>query len=406
MNRESNLQVDVVVIGAGVVGLATAFELSRNGRDVLVLERYAAGSGATGAAGGMLAPVSEADLEPPELIRFARDSLSRYPAFLESVERVSGETCRYRGEGTLWVAVNRDDLSELEHLRSLLERKGLEVHALDSEAVLEREPHLSGRVLGGLLAAQDHQIDPRALCRGLERALRATGGAIACGMEVSRVEVEVGGEVRVEGQGPSGGPFEVRGRQGVLAAGAWSGRGLHQSSSAIGLRPVKGQLVRLRGRPLLKHVVRTPDVYLIPRTNGELLLGATTEEMGFDSTPTAGAAMDLLRHGWQALPGIYDLELVEVCVGLRSAVDDHLPVIGRAADGLFVAYGHHRNGILLAPATAHYLARWMAEGAAPAELRAFRPDRWESPALDTSGLRATPTRHRGGRHDQPVNPRD
>jgi glycine oxidase len=162
----------------------------------------------------------------------------------------------------------------------------------------------------------------------------------------------------------------------VLAAGAWCDRELRHPLGETGIRPVKGQLVRLRGPRLLRHVVRTPDVYLVPREDGELLVGATMEEMGFDVGSTAGAVMDLLRHGWEALPGIYDLELAEVSVGLRSAVEDHLPLIGASGiEGLFLATGHFRNGILLAPGTAHHLARQMTEGREPRELRPFRPGR-------------------------------
>jgi glycine oxidase len=162
----------------------------------------------------------------------------------------------------------------------------------------------------------------------------------------------------------------------VLAAGAWSTSGIRSPLSGIGLRPVKGQLVRVRGTRLLTRVVRTPRIYLIPREDGELLLGATMEEMGFDAEPTAGAVFDLLRHAREALPGIYELQWSEISVGLRSAVEDHLPVIGETAtSGLYAAFGHFRSGILLAPATAHYLASWIADGRAPAELVPFAPAR-------------------------------
>jgi glycine oxidase len=366
---------DVVVLGGGVIGLAVAYELARLKRRVLVLERERAGCGASRAAGGMLAPVSEAELETAELIEFSRDSLRRFPEFVSGVETVAGQACGYRGDGTLWVAVDRDGLAELGHLLDHLKDKGLEARPMEADDLRRLEPHLAGRVLGGLEVAGDHQVDPRRLCHGLERAVTELGGTVLGGSTADRVEATGGRVEAVLGRDDEGRPFRVEAATVIVAAGAWSEK-LELPVARFGLRPVKGQLVRLRGPRLLRHVVRTPEVYLVPRADGELLVGATMEEMGFDLAPTAGAVMDLLRRAWEALPGVYDLELVEVSVGLRSAVDDHLPVVGATGvDGLFLACGHFRGGVLLAPATAHYLARWIVGGRRPAELDPFAPDR-------------------------------
>jgi glycine oxidase len=174
------------------------------------------------------------------------------------------------------------------------------------------------------------------------------------------------------------GPFEVAATEVIIATGAWTEQGMGLPATTVGVRPVKGQLVRLAGPPLLDRVVRTPDVYLIPRRDGELLVGATMEEVGFSTEPTAGAVLDLLRHAWEVLPGVYDLELREVSVGLRSAVEDHLPVIGPTrTQGLWLAIGHYRNGILLAPGTAQHLVRWIVEGERPEALAPFDPGRLE-----------------------------
>jgi glycine oxidase len=230
-------------------------------------------------------------------------------------------------------------------------------------------------VLGALRVDGDHQVDPRCLAAALARAIERLGGSIGRGMSVEDVE-DGGGMLRVRGRGRDGDPFEERAARVVLAAGAWSGSSVRARSGVRGPRPVKGQLVRLRGPALLRRVVRTPHVYLVPREGGELLVGGTVEELGFDTTPTAGAVMDLLRHAWEAVPATYDAALAEVSVGLRSAVDDHLPVIGESEQpGLFLAWGHFRNGILLAPATAHYLAEWIAGGTRPAALAPFAPSR-------------------------------
>jgi glycine oxidase len=367
---------ETIVVGAGIIGLSLAYELLRRGRQVTVLERDRPGRGSTWAAGGMLAPVSEAEVDEPEVITLGLESLDRYPEFVAGVERVSGMRVGYLAEGTLLVAVNRDDREELQRVEEILRRKRLEVERVDGEGLREVEPHFSSRVLAGLRIGRDHQVDPRRLVVGLQRAIEELGGQVLGGMRVEGI-VERGGSVRsVRGRRLGGESFEWAGSEVVLAAGAWSFEGIELPIADPGLRPVKGQLVRVRGERLLRHVVRTPDVYLIPREDGELLVGATMEEMGYDQSATAGAVMDLLRHAWEVLPAIYDLELSEISVGLRSALEDQRPLIGATAvDGLYLALGHHRNGILLAPASAHHLACRIVEGRAPAELEPFSPRR-------------------------------
>jgi glycine oxidase len=185
--------------------------------------------------------------------------------------------------------------------------------------------------------------------------------------------------------GAGGAPFRIACDVAVLAAGVWSGD-VEAPVPPLGLRPVKGQLVRLAGPELVQHVVRTPEVYLVPRRGGELLIGATMEEQGLDALPTAGAVLDLLREAWRVLPGVYDLAVTELSVGFRPAVRDHRPVIGPAATRrLFVATGHFRNGVLLAPATAHYLAEWIVDGSPPAALAPFGVERMEASASAVSG---------------------
>src|SRR5262249_37245197 len=169
--------------------------------------------------------------------------------------------------------------------------------------------------------------------------------------------------------------FEIRCDAAVLAAGVWSEE-VAALTAPLGFRPVKGQLVRLIGPELGRHIVRSPDVYLVPRRGGGLLGGAAVEEQGRDAMATAGAVLDLLREAWRLLPAIYDLALTEVSVGFRPAVRDHLPVIGASSPrGLYVATGHFRNGVLLAAATAHHLAEWIVSGTAPGALAPFGVER-------------------------------
>lgn len=324
----------------------------------------------------MLAPISEAGQDPLELIELGCDSLRRYPGFVSRLEQVADASCRYREEGTLWVAMDRDELAELRHLAGMLSDKGLETRDLGAEELRRSEPHLSPRVIGGLSVPGDHQVDPRWLSRCLVRAVETLGGKIATGMSVRRVESREGRVAAVHGVDAEGRAFRIGAARVVVCGGAWSERDLDLPIESLGLRAVKGQVVRLKGPPLLSHVVRTSEIYLVPHSDGELLLGATMEESGFDVVPTAGAAMDLLRRGWEVLPASYDCELLELSVGLRPALENQLPAIGATeVEGLYLAYGHFRHGILLAPATAHYLASWLSDGRQPEPLRPFSPQR-------------------------------
>jgi glycine oxidase len=377
---------EVIVVGGGVIGLAVAYELARRGREVLVLDRDDVPGVATRAAAGMLAPSSEADLTERSLVDLELDSLGRYPAFVAGLESLAGQSCGYRAEGTLWVALNRDQEGDLERLYAMQRAKGLAARRLSPTEVLNREPHLSGRIVAGLLAEGDHQVDPRALARALGTAVARLGGRAAAGCRATRIEQTAGQVEAVSGLDGEV-AFRVRCEIVVLAAGVWS-EDLAASLPPLGLRPVKGQLVRLAGPEMIRHVVRSPDVYLVPRRGGELLVGATMEEQGRDTLPTAGAVLDLLREAWRLLPGVYDLAVTELSVGLRPAVRDHRPVIGGTATrGLYVATGHFRNGVLLAPATAHHLAEWIVRGSAPAALAPFRVERLEAPAATAGPAR-------------------
>ena len=394
----------VVIAGAGIIGLSLAFELARRSVDVLVLEQGRVGSGAGGVAAGMLAPTGEAAHENPDLLRLALDSWRLYPRFIQRVEALGGTTCGYRRDGTLFIALTRDDEAELAAMKVRQERLGLATTWVTPNDARDLEPQLSPRITSALLAEDDHQVDPRLLLASLERAVAACGGRVitrarATGFEthngrlarvVGRLQLRELGERVPEHGDPA---FMVECEAAVVAAGAWSGRDLAWPAAPLGVRPVKGQLVRLRGAPLLRRVIRTPQVYLVPRDSGELLAGATMEEQGFDTAVSAGAVMDLLWHARLAVPAVYDLQISELNVGFRPATRDHLPLIGETeVPGLYVATGHFRHGVLLAPATAALLADLIVDGKrdAPA-LAAFRPCRpaGANPAAETVNARIT-----------------
>jgi glycine oxidase len=389
-------QATVVIVGAGIIGLSLAFELARRGEEVVVLERSRPGAGASSVAAGMLAPAAEAEHEDPDLLHLAQESLRRYPEFVRAIEERSGRSCELRHEGTLLVALNRDDEDELERLAAFQRRLGLACAPLTAEQARAREPQLSPRVTAALHAPHDHQVDPAAMVAALEAAVRALGGTVVTGFEVTGFETQGGRLAAVVGCRQAGGeagshateePTGVRCRVAVLAAGAWSSFGIAWPAEPFTVRPVKGQLVHLQGPELLQHVVRTPHVYLVPRRGGRLVIGATMEEMGFDATPTAGAVMDLLWQARLVVPAIYDLGLAEVKVGFRPATRDHRPLIGPAGvPGLYLATGHFRHGVLLAPATAMLLAEAITTGALPPLIAPFSPAR-QTPAeaLQTAG---------------------
>jgi glycine oxidase len=364
-----------VVVGGGLIGLAVADALAVRGLAVQVVEAGAgAGRGLPGSASavaaGMLAPVTESELDPPELTRLGFESLARYPGWVADLEARSGLSCGYRREGTLAVALDRDEAADLERLAAILSDTGRAVHAIDARELRRREPRLAARALGGLFVPGDHAVDPRRLLRALATALARGTGRVRSGLPVERVE-RSGAAWRVRAADVALDADVV-----VLATGAWGAGAIELPAPLPALRPVKGQLVRLHGEPLLTHVIRTPQVYLVQRESGEIVVGATVEAQGFDVRATAGAVAELLRSARDLVPDTAELELCEVSVGLRPATSDHLPLIGPypGLAGLYLAMGHYRNGVLLAPATARLLAEAICGGAAEA-LRPFACDR-------------------------------
>jgi len=367
---------DLVVVGAGIIGLSAAWEAMSRGWSVLVIDRDEPGGGASSVAAGMLAPVSEARPTEEPLVRFGRDSLERWPELVGHLERATGIECLFPTGGILLVAVDRDQLEVLEHEERNLEALGLEAERLSGRQVLEREPRLNPSVVGGLSTREDRSVDPRRVVQALVEAIGNGGSRVASGVSMKALHRDDAGVRSVELES-DGRIRRVETGRLLVAAGSWSHRVLPELQE-LPLRPVKGQLIRLRGEPLIERMVRTPDVYLVPRDSGELVVGASSEEQGFDGSATAGVVMDLLYEAWRAVPGLYDLELREINVGFRPALRDNLPAIGPATgiSGLYVATGHYRNGILLAPATAHYLVATMETGDVPSELQPFAPDRF------------------------------
>ncbi|HEX8975911.1 MAG TPA: glycine oxidase ThiO [Solirubrobacteraceae bacterium] len=363
MSERTRAAVDVAVIGGGAIGLAIAWRAQTRGLSTIVLERDQAGRGTSRVAAGMLAPISEVSAGEEPLLTLGLRSASLYP---ELAARLGG--AGYRTCGTLLVARDADEAEALERERALRDHYGLEVQRLRPSAARRLEPGLIPGLRLALAVPGDHAIDPRQLTAALSAALREAGGQLHEGVAVSGVET-VGGAV--SGVRLATGE-ELRARAVVIAAGAWSGRlDVPAGAERPSLRPVKGQILRLHdpaGPGLLTRVLRMGSSYIVPRGDGRYVIGATSEERGFDTTVTAGAAFELLREAGELVPGVSELVIDEFSAGLRPGTSDNLPVIGPSrVPGLHWATGHGRGGILLAPVTAEIvLASLLGEMSDPA----------------------------------------
>jgi glycine oxidase len=347
---------DAIIVGAGVIGLACAWRAAGRGLDVVVLERGKPGSGASGVAAGMLAPVGEVAFGEERLLEMMQASAEAFPGFAAELEDASGHSTGYRQCGALHVALDRDEAEELRRRHGLQRSLGLEAEWMTPNACRRLEPGLAPSFAGGVHAPHESAVDPQSLCAALLAALERAGGEVRPGDGVS--EALIGGD-RIAGVRTESGE-EFRAEQVVLAAGCWSGSAPWLPDDVRPpVRPVKGQIVTLRGpasEPVTERIVASERVYLVPRDDGRLVVGATVEERG-DTMVTAGGVHELLREAYRLLPDIAELELVEAAAGLRPGTPDNLPLIGSGElEGLVLATGHYRNGVLLAPYTAERVA--------------------------------------------------
>jgi glycine oxidase len=329
---------DAAIVGGGIIGLASAWRAQQRGLRVCVLERGAPGCGATHAAAGVLGP----DPETPGFSALARASSELWPAFARELGDTGYTRC-----GSLVLSFDGD----------------IDAHHgewLEGEACRALEPGIARDCRGGWLLAEDAQVDPRrvvdALVSKIGDALRAHADVV----DVTPGSVELADGSRVEAD------------RVVLAAGAWSARRL---AKRLPVRPVKGQTLRLRGPLPATRIIQGEQIYVVPRASGETVLGATVEDAGFDDAPTDAATELLLRQAIRVVPAVADLEVVEASASLRPGTPDHGPLIGEW-EGLLIASGHYRNGILLAPITADAVAALLAGDDAPPEVAPFAPERF------------------------------
>jgi glycine oxidase len=387
--RDDDGALDAVIVGGGAIGLACAWRAARRGLRVRVLERDAPGAGATHVAAGMLAPVGEANWGEDALIRIAVASARDWSGFAAELEQDTGLDSGYEPRGALHVALDRDEAEELRRRFELMSSVDLGVEWLRPRECRSLEPGLSPSVAAGVHLRGEAAVDPRLLVPALVGAVETTGGEILVDAEV--VDGLYDGE-RLAGVVTADGS-EHRAERVVLATGAWSGASAWLPAPARPpVRPVKGQLLVLRGSPeqtVSSRIITTERVYLVPRPDGRLIVGATVEERGFDLQVTAGGVHELLREAYRTLPDVAELELVETLAGLRPGTPDNAPLIGPGAiDGLLLATGHYRNGILLTPGTADAIAAMLAGEPTPPDAHLAHPGRFG--ADSAPGLAAAP----------------
>jgi len=379
---------DTVVVGSGVIGLAVAWRLATRGRSVAIVDPHP-GTGSSYAAAGMLAPATEAAWGEEELAALNVRALAAWPGFAADLETASDLVVGLRRDGTLLVAGDASDRVALEELLDYQRHLGLDSTWAPASRCRELEPYLAPGIRGGIFATGDASVDNRRLLAALGEASRRAGV-----VEVrSRVDAIVTAGGRAAGVVAAG--REIAASEVVVAAGWASGSlgGLDPRATPP-VRPVKGQILRLRssaGETILTRTVRAlvqgSSVYLVPRTDGRVVLGATSEERGTDTTVTAGAVYGLLRDAARAVPALHELELVEARAGLRPGSPDNSPLVGPTAiPGVVVATGHYRNGILLAPVTADAVLELLEHGALPGWASHLDPRRLAGVGADAGGV--------------------
>ena len=374
-----------VVIGAGVMGLGIAWRLAQSGCPVTIYDAGEACRGASWAAAGMLAAAVETEPGEERLLGLTLESQRLWPDFARELEAASGISIGYRDEGTMVVALTRDDAEQLRFTFEFQKSLGLELDWLPGAEARRREPHLRPGIPGAVLSLRDHQVENRLLGRALAEAARRAGAVLYEHCPVR--EVELAGERAC-------GVVTDRGRDRadtvVLAAGAWSREiGGIPRSHLPPVRPIKGQMLALRMDPqipLLHHVMWLPrGGYLVPRLDGRLLVGGTVEERGFDDSLTAGGLLALIEGAWRAVPAIEELAVAEIWAGFRPGSRDDAPMLGPSGiDRLVMATGHHRNGILLTPITARSISAYILTGRLPESVQPFTSERFLNARLHTA----------------------
>ena len=373
---QSSKTAEVAIIGGGVIGLAVARALALRGvRDLLLIERLSLGAEASSAAAGMLAPQAEAN-RAHEFFYLTCQSRDMYPAFAAALLDETGIDIELETTGTLYLAFTGNDAEELQKRYEWQTKAGLPIEKLNAQAVRELEPAINEDVHAALKFPLDTQVENRRLISALTLANERLGVCMETGTAVTSLKIE---HDRVSGVETSRGFISAEAV--VIAGGAWSsllGAG-DKALPQLRIKPVRGQMLCFQpGLPLARHVIYSPRGYVVPRRDGRLLAGSTSEHAGFEKQVTAAGVQQILAAALEISPRIASLPLTDAWAGLRPRAADTLPVLGPCAEiaGLYYATGHYRNGILLTPITGELIAGAIVDRTFPAALQIFSPDRF------------------------------
>jgi len=358
---------DVAIIGGGIMGSAVALRLAQRGVPVTVIERGIPGAEASSAAAGILGPQMEAE-GPGPLLELGLQSRALYPALAGELRELTGIDVGYDRSGVLAVAFDEAGAQRLQARQAWQRARGLRVDALSGDEARQLEPALGPSVRAALAFPDDAQVVARELARAFSQAAAVAGAKFSTGRYVRRVRIEGGRATGVELDGETLPAGVV-----VVAAGSWSGLVEGAGVSPAVVRPARGQLVSIETRPpLFRHVVSAPGGYLVPRRDGTVLAGSTVEMVGFHKQVTVGGLATILTLARTLVPGLADAPVTGSWSNFRPYTEDHLPVLGKTpVEGLVLATGHYRNGILLAPITAQVIAELVATGRSPIDLAPF-----------------------------------
>ncbi|OLC16603.1 MAG: glycine oxidase ThiO [Candidatus Rokubacteria bacterium 13_1_40CM_69_27] len=363
----------VVVVGGGVIGCATAYELAKAGCAVVLLERATPGAEASGAAAGMLAPLGESSAAGFRELAVA--SWRLYPAVVHELRERTGIDVEYVTRGTIYALATVHDVREAQSRAQWALGREFGIEAWDSGEVHAREPALSAKVSGAMFVRGDHWVNNQRLVVAYAQAAVAAGVALITGCGVSRLIVEDGharAVVVADGERLDADVI-------VLAAGAWTAPLVASFGERLPVEPRRGQMIALAHvPPVLTHCVHGDEVYLVPRPSGELLVGATVERVGFQGAVTALGIAGLLSAAIELVPVLGGLPINRTWYGFRPWAPDNLPILGPwpGLEGLWIATAHFRNGILLAPITAKVMTEWILTGRPSLSLEDFLPDRF------------------------------
>jgi glycine oxidase len=371
---------EVAIIGGGVIGLAIARALALRGvRDVLIVERANLGAEASSAAAGMLAPQAEGD-SADDFFRLCCQSRDLYPTFARNLNEETGIDIELETSGTLYLAFTEEDERELAERFEWQARAGLEVERLSAESARMIEPCISADVRAALRFPLDTQVENRRLISALAAANEALGVGVLTGVSVESLNVKRNCVAGIE---TSRGFIACE--KVVIACGAWTTQILSEALPNPRIEPVRGQMVSFEATPqIARHVIFSPRGYIVPRRDGRLLAGSTSEHAGFDKRVTAAGVQSIVTSALEISPSIAALPLTSSWAGLRPRASDGLPVLGPCAEiaGVFYATGHYRNGILLTPITGELLARAIVDEEISLPLQIFSPDRFQLVAID------------------------